>query len=62
MIKYTYIISASEDLRGTYTKLEGEVLSEYPLPHNKLKEEAINKLNRKYISFGMLYIIDTEYF
>ena len=57
MITYTYQISASTSLDGTYETLEGEIQSHYPIPYNELRERVMLKSPDKYVTFGVMRVI-----
>lgn len=58
MHTYKYEITASTDIRGTYTKLTGSVSSKYQMTYKDVRTEAIKNSPKGYISFGVLKILE----
>lgn len=57
MITYTYEITASISIDGTYDKLSGSISTYYPIPFTELRERVIIRSPDKYTSFGVMRVL-----
>lgn len=54
MIIYKCTIPASTDLRGSYEDQYVEFKTFYQIPPNVVRRMTIDRLDKKYVSFGVL--------